>query len=168
MRIPFPLSFSVGTDIVLRSRITRFCNAGPSKLQHFASKFLHQVEVDELSRRFPEWREAHCQASAKQHRIVSWLAGRWAAKEAAKKAWDASILSFKDLRVEVSSDNGDVQVVCAIESPTTHDQIEQAAKLSISHDGDYAIAVVVATPLHPTIKSELGRRKAEAEIIVKT
>jgi len=168
MFVPFPLSFSVGTDIVLRSRITRFCNAGPSKLQLFAAKFLHQVEVVELGRRFPEWREAHRQSPAEQHRIANWLAGRWAAKEAAKKAWGASILSFKDLRVEVSSDDGDVQVVCAVDSPTTHDQIEQAAKLSISHDGDYAVAVVVATPLHPIIKSELGRRKAEAEIRVKT
>jgi len=40
---------------------------------------------------------------------------------------------------------------------------EQTAQLSISHDGDYTIAAVIATPLHIDISSVLATRKAEAE-----
>ena len=40
---------------------------------------------------------------------------------------------------------------------------EQVARVSISHDGEYATATVIATPLHPEIVAELEKRKAEAE-----
>jgi hypothetical protein len=40
---------------------------------------------------------------------------------------------------------------------------EQVAQLSISHDGDYTVATVLAAPLHPDISAELQRRKELAQ-----
>jgi len=76
-------------------------------------------------------------------------------KKAAKKAWDASLLSFRDLRVEADS-HGAVHIVCDTRLTASHlsdhsvsstsKVTEQVAQLSISHDGDYTIATVLATP----------------------
>jgi len=103
-------------------------------------------------------------------RVRNFLAGRWAAKEAARKAWGAHLLGFKDVRVafDFADKPGDrhdrsgnhetampgVKVVCepyygaygpnkeAIDAAPT-----QEGRLSISHDGDYVVATVIAEPL---------------------
>lgn len=123
--------------------------------------------------------------------LATHLAGRWAAKEAAKKAWGATLLSFKDLRIEIlDPSSGEIGVICQscsheneaekenggegesrsrIESGGggsggngNGSMIQQVAKLSISHDGDYAVATVIATPLHESIVAELRRRRERA------
>lgn len=164
MRIPFQTSVTVGADIVLSSRIANVGRANPRRLARMTARFLHPLERQDFARRFPDWQDFAKKTDRQQERISIWLAGRWAAKEAAKKAWGAALLGFKDVRVEICGDEGNIQMVCAPQSAGANNTItEQVAQLSISHDGDYAMAVVIATPLHPDILTELGYKKAEAE-----
>jgi len=161
MRLPFPFALRVGTDIIACSRILSPVQPDAKRLARLTARFLHANEVADLDRRFEHWRNIEAQTELDRRRIATWIAGRWAAKEAAKKAWGATLLSFKDLRVEADA-QGRVQIVC--DSGLQHpDRVtEQAGQLSISHDGDFAIATVLATPLHHDISADLGLRKAEA------
>lgn len=169
MRVPFPVALRVGTDIIATYRILSPLRPDIRRAVRLTNRFLLPQELDDLTRRFPAWKD-HDRLRTQQ--VAAWIAGRWAAKEAAKKAWDASLLSFRDLRVEADS-HGAVHIVCGTHLTTStlskHSAsspshfTEQVAQLSISHDGDYTIATVLATPLHPDITAELQRRKAEAE-----
>ena len=172
MRILFPLALRVGTDIIATNRILSPHRPDINRVARLTNRFLVPQELDDLNCRFPAWNDVHAQDRLRTQRVAAWIAGRWAAKEAAKKAWDASLLSFRDLKVETEPD-GAVHVVCDTRSTTlnasdrsslsTSQVTEQLAQLSISHDGEYTVATVLATPLHPDIRAELARRKTEAE-----
>ncbi|EXJ58134.1 hypothetical protein A1O7_05558, partial [Cladophialophora yegresii CBS 114405] len=175
MRVPFPLQLRVGTDIIATHRILSPLRPDIRRAVKLTNRFLLPQELNELSRRFPAWNDARAQARPPTQHIAAWIAGRWAAKEAAKKAWGASLLSFRDLRVEADS-GGAVHVVCDMNTisrnladhPASSNTVtEQVAQLSISHDGDYTVATVLATPLHPDISSELEQRKSRAEAKVR-
>jgi holo-[acyl-carrier protein] synthase len=76
--------------------------------------------------------------------MARWLAGRFAAKEAARKAshgGGASSISWKDVQVrtEGSGSGGRPEVVYLNANGGGH-----VGKLSISHDGDYVVATVLA------------------------
>ena len=169
MRVLFPLGLRVGTDIIATSRILSLHRPDYYRLAKLTNRFLLPQELEDLTGRFPAWRDAHAHGQLRTQQLATWIAGRWAAKEAAKKAWDASLLGFRDLRVEAEK-SGVIQIVCGIVEtpPNISDSTfpkkvtEQVAQLSISHDGDYTIATVLATPLHPDISTELHRRRQEA------
>lgn len=169
MRVPFPLALSVGTDIVQLRRIWDPTKPDIAKLKHLVRRILHPTEIQHLHQRYPDWQSLDSQAPNRQAKICQWFGGRWAAKEAARKAWGATLVGAKDLKVEIRAKDeenpGHVQIVCAPEQLTGEEResVEQVAELSISHDGEYAIAIVVASPLHESIKAVLGERKAEAE-----
>jgi holo-[acyl-carrier protein] synthase len=177
MRRPFPLALRIGTDIVATSRILSPLKPDGRRLNRLATRFLHPREFDDLNRRYPRWNTPESQDEPERRQTAAWLAGRWAAKEAAKKAWDAHLIGFRDLRIETETGGG-VQIVCdttrlgpRASSPVSSTPpgsgvgriTEQAAQLSISHDGDYTIASVLASPLHHDISAELQTRKSEAE-----
>ena len=106
--------------------------------------------------------------------IRNYLGGRWAAKEAARKAWGPTLLSHKDVRIfrndemlysaqdrEVS--DGLPRIFCqplglyesSVDgSATTIKGVGFCleGRLSISHDGDYAVATVIAEPLSSSAK----------------
>jgi holo-[acyl-carrier protein] synthase len=176
MRLPFPLQLRVGTDIIATNRILSPLQPNIRRVIKLTNRFLLPLELDDLSRRFPAWSDAHAHDRLRTEHIAAWIAGRWAAKEAAKKAWGASLLSFRDLRVEADS-GGAVHIVCGMNpiscnssdhAASSSKVTEQVAQLSISHDGDYTIATVLATPLHPDISSELEQRKKRAEAKVRS
>lgn len=166
MRLPAPAHLRVGTDIMQRSRLQKSFLNEPIRLMRLTRRLLHANELAMLSRRFPGWQNTDGQPLMTRDGIASWLAGRWAAKEAAKKAWGPRLLSFRDLRVEVT-ESGEIEIVCsphsASEALPGRNVLEQAARLSISHDGEYAIAIVLASPLHPDIETELNRQARIAE-----
>jgi holo-[acyl-carrier protein] synthase len=161
MRIPFPNSLSIGTDIIRLSRLSK-----PQIFHKLAQRILQPAEQQVFHNKFPQASVDAGTPWSKQAELKcrEWLGGRWAAKEAAKKAWGAALLSFRDLRIETEPD-GNIVVVCALlpRGGCSHDFDEQVAKVSISHDGDYAVATVLAFPLSDGIVGELRRRKAEAE-----
>ncbi|KEF58908.1 uncharacterized protein A1O9_03751 [Exophiala aquamarina CBS 119918] len=168
MRVPFPLSLRVGTDIIATSRILCPINPDQKRLFRLTKRYLHPSELCILDQRFPSWKTLDASNEPQRRQLSGWLAGRWAAKEAAKKTWGASLLSFTDLKVETEIGGG-VHIVCDVShgdfdpSPGNDKVTEQIAQLSISHDGDYTIATVLATPLHDDIMTELAARKAKAE-----
>ena len=161
MRIPFPHSLSIGTDIIRLARLSK----SPHVFRKLVLRILQPAEQRVFRERFPNWsKDTASTGSIIERKQREWLGGRWAAKEAAKKAWGASLLSFRDLRVETTSD-GNLLVVCALMEGGQPGQSfdEQVAKLSLSHDGEYATANVLASPLQESIIAELRRRKSEAE-----
>ena len=168
MRIPFTRDLSIGTDIVriqrIRDLIWNKALPTPQKerIPRFLTRILHPKERLDFNARFPGLEELLAVESnirtRNRENTARWLAGRWAAKEAAKKAWGATKLGFKDVRVEICAD-GQVQVVCHGKIFTHNgelDDAEQVGKLSISHDGDYATATVLATPLGILFTDDAG------------
>lgn len=190
------LPFVLGTDIL---RIARFdpINRSPAFVAT-ASRILHPQEAlywqarsgkrdrqgTHLYRPLHEWLntpsppideipwDLRVKARSEADRAASWLAGRWTAKEAAKKAWGASILSWKDVRVELDQGfhmpdtSRPVKIVCQpsplkeIDFGESQHQLnlQQEGRLSISHDGEYCIATVIAEPLNEELLSVFKNR----------
>ncbi|KAE8348037.1 4'-phosphopantetheinyl transferase superfamily [Aspergillus coremiiformis] len=124
-----PLPFlNIGTDIVHLPRITRL---------------LHRTSVARFTRRIltdPEQHDFHSRFAPPTPitpDLSRWLAGRFAAKEAARKAAPsgAASLGWKDVMVQVSA-GGRPEILYLGGG--------RVGKLSISHDGEYVIAMVVA------------------------
>ncbi|KAE8338862.1 hypothetical protein BDV24DRAFT_137044 [Aspergillus arachidicola] len=141
--LPFPLALNIGTDIVHLPRITRLIHRR-DYLARFTRRILHDHEQHDFRTRFalpaatnpPNQRPL---PSAPE--MARWLAGRFAAKEAARKAAPngAASLGWKDVMVRVSeTDRGRPEVVY-LDGETA-----RIGKLSISHDGDYVVATVLA------------------------
>ncbi|RMD41674.1 hypothetical protein DV735_g3454, partial [Chaetothyriales sp. CBS 134920] len=191
-RAPFPYNITLGTDISNARRILNWSN--PARFEHNAhglsllKRVLHKHDFVQLQRRFPWWQRPSAQPEANVRRLSFFLAGRWAAKEAAKKAWRADLLGWRDLAVA-----GPPEIVCRVEdAPWDFDADElvdlaseedanvmveqetdmaaaaavdeQVARLSISHDGEYAVATVLATPLHADILAALEQRQAKVDL----
>lgn len=75
--------------------------------------------------------------------MARWLAGRFAAKEAARKAapGGAASMSWKEVIIRVEPDrNGRPEVVYLKKG----EDVGHVGKLSISHDGEYVVATVIA------------------------
>ena len=159
MRIPFPSDLLIGTDIVYLPRLFK----SPAQFEKLARRILLPDEHEHFNLKFPDRAEDKVAKGSRVTRAQEWLGGRWAAKEAAKKAWGAPLVGFQDLRVRVKNNGGGLQIWCTPFPTGFSHHDEQAAQLTISHDGEYAVATVLAAPLHESVIAELGRRKAEAE-----
>ena len=112
------MAIKVGTDIVSIKRVEESIEKFGYK---FLDRFLNQEEIDCLKK-------------------VESIAGYWAAKEAVSKALGCGIgkeLSFKDIVVKKNSNNAPYFII----ESENFNIIE--ASLSISHDGGFAIAVVI-------------------------
>lgn len=74
--------------------------------------------------------------------MARWLGGRFAAKEAAKKAIGVRRVCWKDLRIKRADgiNGGRPNIIFK----TKRKGEEQIARLSISHDGAYVMATVIA------------------------
>lgn len=144
--IPFPYALNIGTDIVHIPRIARLLRRG-DYLTRFVRRILHDQEQHDFRARF-----ALPPLPSVNHRphppspppisadMARWLAGRFAAKEAARKAapGGAASLGWKDVLVRVGQGEatGRPEVVYTGEG--------RVGKLSISHDGEYVVATVLA------------------------
>lgn len=160
MRIPCPAGLRVGTDIVACRRLLNPDTPDQGRFFGLMNRILTAAEHRDLVKKFPFCRRLETQLPADRQSLARWFAGRLAAKEAAKKAWGANILSWKDLTVEISAFEGPIILCNPFKDPK---KPEQEASLSISHDGDYATATVIAAPLDAALVTELKRRKYEAE-----
>lgn len=79
--------------------------------------------------------------------MAGWLAGRFAAKEAARKASPigAAALGWKDVSVVVGGYGpGGTSAKPEVLFAATKEGNERLARLSLSHDGDYVVATVLA------------------------
>lgn len=127
----------VGVDVIHRPRLDELlarakgrARGGGDHLAHFSRRILCPAEQEELS-----------QLSSPPQ---PWLAVRWAAKEAAYKALYPGLrLRWSDLRV-AKDDGVKPALRFSSESAVPLEERPQL-HLSVSHDGDYVIAFVVAT-----------------------
>ncbi len=110
--------YSVGTDIVRIERIKGF------------------IEKGGMERVFTPSEKEHCEKSADLYETA---AGIFAAKEAFSKAVGTGISSIFSKDVEVCYDNG--RPFFSVKSEKWK---ELSFNVSISHDGEYAVAFVVA------------------------
>lgn len=79
--------------------------------------------------------------------MARWLAGRFAAKEAARKAapGGAASVGWKDVVVRIDGEaSGRPEVVYLWERDGDGEMLGQVGRLSISHDGEYVVATVLA------------------------
>ncbi|GLB21991.1 hypothetical protein AtubIFM61612_002544 [Aspergillus tubingensis] len=114
--IPFPFALNIGTDIVHLPRITRLL-ARPNYLTRFTHRILHAREQQDFRTRFslppiPSQLPTTPSISISPD-MTRWLAGRFAAKEAARKAAPrgAAHISWKDVVVTVGEEGGRPEVV---------------------------------------------------------
>ena len=113
----------IGTDIIQISRIERSLEKFGDR---FKEKYLTSSEMERTKK-------------------IESLAGLWAAKEAIAKALGCGIgehLSFQDIEIS-KTPKGAPCFTLTSEAQRRH-QIKESS-LSISHDGGFAIAVVVIT-----------------------
>jgi holo-[acyl-carrier protein] synthase len=116
------VSLRVGIDLVQVSRIAE-------SIASFGDRFLRRIFTDgELA-----------YATSAPDLTVSRLAARFAAKEAAKKAFELDGVDWRDIEV-VRAPSGAVALALHRSADVTRDD----CALSLSHEGDYATAVVVA------------------------
>ena len=111
----------IGTDIILINRIENSLNKFGNK---FLNKFLNKDEI----------------ILAKKTESI---AGLWAAKEAISKALGCGIgseLAFHDISIH-KNNRGSPYFVLSKEAQKQHKV--STSSLSISHDGGFAIAVVI-------------------------
>ncbi|RMZ76695.1 hypothetical protein DV738_g4839, partial [Chaetothyriales sp. CBS 135597] len=107
MRASFPYNLTIGTDISNARRILNWSN--PAPFEHnshglsLLKRVLHKNDFIQLQRRYPWWQRPSAQPEANVRRLSFFLAGRWAAKEAAKKAWRADLLGWRDLWVQAAA-----------------------------------------------------------------
>ncbi|KAI2998761.1 hypothetical protein CBS147346_8008 [Aspergillus niger] len=103
---PFPFALNIGTDIVHLPRITRLL-ARPNYLTRFTHRILHAREQQDFRTRFalpslpPLSSQTPTPSISISTDMTRWLAGRFAAKEAARKAAPrgAAHISWKDVVV---------------------------------------------------------------------
>jgi holo-[acyl-carrier protein] synthase len=170
--VPFPVPMNIGTDIVHIPRIYRMITRNPfSKtsrtaqtfspivLDRFTRRILTDQEREYFHSKFPPLRNRSPPApsstsaaaaavslsynSADAEPMARWLAGRFAAKEAARKAapGGAASVGWKDvmIRLEEGGD-GRPELVYLRDGG----RIGKVGRLSISHDGEYVVATVIA------------------------
>ncbi|KAK2857311.1 hypothetical protein FQN49_004830 [Arthroderma sp. PD_2] len=158
---PFPFLLNIGTDIVHIPRIQRLVtrsltpNSNPNSGQKtYLSRFVHRILCEQEQAYFKSKFQLSSFVSDSTFpsqsitaqtstEVARWLAGRFAAKEAARKAapGGASSISWKEVMVRAEVDgDGRPEVVYLREG----DPIGQIGKLSISHDGEYVVATVIA------------------------
>jgi holo-[acyl-carrier protein] synthase len=152
--LPFPFPLNIGTDIVHIPRITRLL-ARPNYLGRFTRRILCTTEQSDFNTRFSDSLKArtasHQQTPPVPADITRWLAGRFAAKEAARKAAPegAASIGWKDVMVRIQEDGGAFGVGVSRRPEIVYlpreDGVEgRVARLSISHDGEYVVATVLA------------------------
>ncbi|KAL2838364.1 hypothetical protein BJY01DRAFT_237492 [Aspergillus pseudoustus] len=156
--LPFPLALNIGTDIVHLPRITRLISRPGGYLSRFTRRILSKTEEADFRTRFalpplqPQPRSISLGIETEKNGKVGlevkitpdmarWLAGRFAAKEAARKAarGGASAVGWKD--VVVRSAEGRPEIVFLDRNGEGPGRL---GRLSISHDGEYVVATVLA------------------------
>ncbi|KAK9435033.1 hypothetical protein VB005_09824 [Metarhizium brunneum] len=153
---PFPFPINIGTDICQISRIYSIL-CGPRRTR-FINRVLAPEEVARHDARL-KWSAASSKGDHRRGdgsgirgtdlwKTAAFVAGRFAAKEAAIKAHSHRRLTFHDVVIEPRAGGrrdtlGSGPPVARIRAGAG-DAEDACALVSISHDGDYATAVCVA------------------------
>lgn len=123
------------------------------------AKFLQAVKISQSQVITSEKYQQLVKSPVVQSQASQYLAGRWAAKEAAKKTWGPDWIGWQDLSLLMPTKGhpGMTVRLSPVMSVATRSKLApdvakeglvQLGALSISHDGDYCIATVIAEPLN--------------------
>ena len=122
--------YGIGTDI---TRVSRFEELLRKREGRFIERALHSKEIEEYEN-----------IESEEKRIL-FVASRWAVKESVYKAMQMDKLQFPEIRIEKRK-NGKPDVVFEGEAEKFANRMNIRDKfVSISHDGDYAMAFVTLT-----------------------
>lgn len=146
--LPFPFALNIGTDIVHLPRITRLLNRRGGYLSRFTRRILCEQEQRDFRKRFalspntPDSTSHREPPAIISTDMTRWLAGRFAAKEAARKAapTGAATTGWKDVMIRVGQGDQEGRPEIVYLGPDGG----RVGKLSISHDGEYVVATVLA------------------------
>ncbi|KAI9753770.1 MAG: hypothetical protein M4579_005004 [Chaenotheca gracillima] len=175
---PFPFPLSIGIDICYIPRIRQIITKDEGRqLSRFARRIFHPDERPGAQKLIDRYERARAgrgegcghadniqtRGNLELSRLSEWIAGRFAAKEAAMKAVNSRRLTWHDILVG-STGKGPTLTILDARNPrqssmndsgkerstmarSTLEQSEepgsQVARISISHDGEYATAVVM-------------------------
>jgi holo-[acyl-carrier protein] synthase len=162
IRRPFPHALNIGTDICHIPRIDAILSENERTAQRFLKKVLNPAEdlykgksIEETLRNWHAQRLSSGEKSTTLSEdgallakgLSQFVAGRWAAKEAIIKAHTGARLTMKDITIEsVTKEDGSsgapIAWVDIWEGAKLKEQRE--VKISVTHDGEYAMAVCLA------------------------
>jgi holo-[acyl-carrier protein] synthase len=125
----------LGTDIVYIPRIH-------SAMKQFGDRFLVRVYTLSEQQAFQKRQIAH-HARQGWHPSIVYLAGRWAAKEAIVKAMGTGWRGIRYTDISIESQASGAPSVALIDKAATQGFLQGNWQLSLSHDGDYAIATAL-------------------------
>ncbi|KEZ41247.1 hypothetical protein SAPIO_CDS7337 [Scedosporium apiospermum] len=151
--LPFPIPLHIGTDICRVSRILSILT-NPKRGRRFVDRVLSPEERG-LRRVRSALGEGYWGKEAWRGGdvgVAEFVAGRFAAKEAAFKAHPFRRLTFHDIVIRPTSDGEESGPIVAV---IRGEEVDQMAMVSISHDGDYATAVCLG--FDPTRKQPSDR-----------
>lgn len=114
--------------------------------QRFGDRFLQRVytiaEQEEFHQRLiSPARSAHRPSTFSKATL--YLAGRWAAKEAVVKAIGTGWSGIHYTDVAITTQTSGAPLVTLVPRPATQSFLQGTWQLSLSHDGDYAIATAL-------------------------
>ncbi|KAL4902807.1 hypothetical protein BDW74DRAFT_57666 [Aspergillus multicolor] len=153
--LPFPLALNIGTDIVHLPRITRLVNRPGDYLTRFMRRILSEQEERDFRARFSlpplnsptrqQNKDTGIDATVTPD-MARWLAGRFAAKEAGRKAakGGAKAVGWKDVVVRVADGAAEGRPDVVLYDGGENGGRGRVGRLSISHDGEYVVATVLA------------------------
>ncbi|PKS09089.1 hypothetical protein jhhlp_003703 [Lomentospora prolificans] len=135
--LPFPFPLYVGTDICRVSRILSLLT-NPTRGRRFVDRVLSPEEraLSRVRRVLGE--RYHGTGPWGDLKTAEFIAGRFAAKEAAFKAHPFRRLTWHDIVIRPADESEESGPIVAV---IRGEEADQMSMVSISHDGDYATAV---------------------------
>lgn len=126
----------MGTDIVYIPRIQ-------SAFEQFGDRFLARVYTPSEQQIFHQRRATAHHPRQRWHSSIVYLAGRWAAKEAIVKAMGTGWQGIRYTDISIESYASGAPSVAIVNKSETWAFKPGQWQLSLSHDGDYAIATAL-------------------------
>jgi phosphopantetheinyl transferase (holo-ACP synthase) len=198
MQIPFRSGLRIGTDITIVRRFLKPVHGQEPKQWRWKEFFqlerrlLRPRESAEMRKRFP-WLpkelpgtraestysdELYASLDQTPEHVVwvlrRYFGGRWAAKEAAKKAWGANLIAWRQLEVVTQRftqgkerDPTEPWMYITVDSTMGEEGGEppkfvQQGMVSVAHDDLYATATVLTEELYGELREELKHTTLEA------
>ena len=138
----------IGTDIVHLPRIARILAQRETR---FLARAFHPDEIMTYRQRLQSTRSD----SAVSLSAVRFVASRWAAKESVYKALGGQWrIPFPDIWIRQRDGDAKPEIALVNDSAVRASALGVAAwHVSLSHDGEYAIAMVIAQGQHPFVNT---------------
>ncbi|KPI42904.1 uncharacterized protein AB675_2198 [Cyphellophora attinorum] len=165
--IAFGSKLALGTDICLAKRILDPEAPNLHRARGLMRRVLTPSEMLQAESRFPLFKAGsekvdstwHQPGSPQLRMLSHHLAGRFAAKEAAIKAWGQAVSWQNIIISSTHAGKPSIAIQCRTTSADETTGIRQHGAVSISHDGDYCHATVLGDHLDEELFQMLMKEK---------